>query len=76
LSISSRPFLSIFRASSEYLAISRSIIPFPLTWAKSLTLLNNEFAILGVPLDRPAISLAALSSICILSIPADLFIIK
>ena len=58
LSISSKPCASTFNAPKAYLAISIVIDPFPLICAKSLTLRSNAFAILGVPLLRPAISIA------------------
>ena len=70
LSMESRPRLSIFSASSANFAIFKSMVPLPMTWAKSLTLLSSEFAILGVPLERRAISKAASSSIPIFRIAA------
>ncbi len=49
LSISSRPYLSIFRASRANCAISVSMLPEPFTWAKSRTRRSNALAIRGVP---------------------------
>ena len=71
LSISSNPFLSIFRELRLFIVISLVIFPSPSTSAKSLTLLNKLFNILGVPLLLEAISKEAFSSIGILSISAD-----
>ena len=48
------------------------LFPSPSTSAKSLTLLNKLFSILGVPLLLVEISVEALSSIGIFNISADL----
>ena len=53
-----------------YAAIFLSITPLPKTWAKSLTRRKNLLAILGVPLERRAISKAPSLSISIPKIPA------
>ena len=63
LSISSKPLSSTLRAFKENSAIDKSIFPFPFICAKSRVLRNKAFAIRGVPRLRPAISIAALSSI-------------
>lgn len=47
LSISSRPYWSMFRASSAKRAISKSILPEPFTCAKSRTRRNKALAIRG-----------------------------
>ena len=52
LSISSKPFLSTFRASKAFFATAMLIFPSERIWAKSLTRLRSRFAIRGVPLER------------------------
>ena len=59
LSISSRPYSSTFNAFNACCVMARSTTPLLNTWAKSLTLLKNPLAILGVPRLLPEISLAA-----------------
>ena len=71
LSISSRPYLSMFSASKAKLAISVSMLPEPFTCAKSRTRRNNAFAIRGVPRLREAISDAALVEQGTFRIPAE-----
>ena len=66
MSIASSPYLSTLRRSRDSKVISKSILPSPLTKAKSLTLLNKRLAILGVFLLLLASSTAASSSIFIL----------
>ena len=70
LSISSKPWASTFSALRANLAISISIFPLPLICAKSLTRRNKAFAIRGVPLLLPAISIAASIVIGIFKIEA------
>ena len=71
LSISSRPYWSIFRAVRAIFVIFVSILPLPFTCAKSLTRRSKALAIRGVPRLLPAISKAASSVMGTLRIPAE-----
>ncbi len=75
LSISSKPCLSILSAFKPYCEIFMSILPSPLTCAKSLIRLNRALAIRGVPRERDAISSAAFALISTFKIFDDLFTI-